>query len=229
MWALERRLEAPRPVAIPGCHCVAGQICDRAVTLCCTGDGAAAAARGAQALLEQQEAAGILILGVAGALSRGLAPGDVVICREVRDEQGGVFEASAELVARAARYPESKVGSTLSTARIVVSAEDKGRLWEEHGSGPNQVVDLESAVLCDLARRQSLSALVVRAVSDGADETLPLDFNRFRTAEGGVDRAAVLRQAIRRPGLMPKLMKLRHRVRSAALDLDGVVAEVLAR
>ena len=94
---------------------------------------------------------------------------------------------------------------------------------------PLLVVDLESSTFAQLAADHQVPCLVARVVSDGHDEDLPLDFNQFRTADGGVDRSKVMRQAICHPFLMPKLLKLRNRVRSGATELSRFVEKVLAQ
>ncbi len=222
-----RRLEGSRNRAVGECKVLSGRIGACRVTVATTGDGAKAAARGLEGLLNAEEPRALVIVGVAGALSPELKVGNTVICQQVRDEDGRVFEMDAELIAKAKRFPTALVGSTLSAARIASTVEQKQNLWHENGSLPSQVVDLESASYAALACQRGLPCLVVRVVSDGPDEPLPLDFNRFRNPDGGVDRGRVLRQALSHPGLMPKLLALRDRVRSSAVVLDRVVAGMI--
>jgi len=171
----------------------------------------------------------IVVVGVAGGLSPDLEIGSVVVCSQVRDELGHVYEMDSDLVAKASRFEVAKVGAAISVSHIASTAGDKQRLWQEYGSLPGQVVDLESATYADLAARTGTPCLVVRVISDGHDECLPLDFNHFRNTDGGGDRAGVLRETLRHPSLMPRLLKLRDRVRSSAVVLDQLVREVIVQ
>ena len=220
-------IEDSQSRALNQCEVLSGRIGLCRVTVATTGDGARAAARGLEWLLDSEMPRALVVVGVAGALSPDLANGNVVICQQVRDDNGGVFDMDAELIARAKQFHSARVGSALSVGRIASTVEEKQDLWHEYGSLPSQVVDLESSSYVALARQRGIPCLVVRVVSDGPDESLPLDFNQFRNSDGGVDRRRVLRQALRHPTLMPKLLRLRDRVHSSAVFLDRVVVGMI--
>jgi adenosylhomocysteine nucleosidase len=61
-------------------------------------------------------------------------------------------------------------GEILASSAIVATPEAKARLFAETGA---LAVDMESLAILEAARRRGWPALVVRAVSDRADETLP--------------------------------------------------------
>ncbi|MEJ2084129.1 MAG: hypothetical protein P8Y44_00430 [Acidobacteriota bacterium] len=228
LFGIVRSLERPGSSPIRGCRTHSGRLLGRSVVVACTGDGAQAATRGLGRVLESQSCRAVVVIGVAGGLSPDLECGDVVVCSEVEAEDGSVVEMDPDLIAQARRYPPIKIGSTVSAEHVAVTETDKRCLWLKHGSRPNQVVDLESVALSTVAQSFGLPCLVIRFVSDGPNERLPIDFNRFRNSDGGIDRARVLRQVIRRPHLMPELLRLRNRVRSGALELVHVVREVVA-
>ena len=229
LFGIVRSLETSRSFRIHGCRTRTGRIEGRSVVVACIGDGAGAAMRGLEGVLDSQPSRGVVVVGVAGGLSPDLECGDVVVCSEVEAEDGSVVAMDSDLVAKARRYPPVKIGSTVSSEQVAVTEMDKRQLWLQHGSRPNQVVDLESVALSTVSQSFGLPCLVVRVVSDGPGERLPIDFNRFRNSDGGVDRAKVLRQAVRRPHLMRELLSLRDRVRSGSLELERVVREVVAR
>lgn len=226
---LQRNLERSRKYRVGKQEVYSGEIGSSRLAVVSTGDGAKAAARGLKEVLESLEMRAVVVVGVAGALSPDLNNGSVVVCRQVRDDAGHVFEMDSDLVVRASRFEDAEVGTAISVDRIVSTAGEKQRLWQECEALPGLVVDLESATYADLAARKGIPCLVVRVVSDGHDESLPLDFNQFRNADGGVDRAGVLRETLRHPSLMPRLLKLRDRVRSSAMVLDRLVREVIAQ
>lgn len=226
---LQRHLDRPQKHLVGKQEIFAGELGRSRVVVVTTGDGANAATRGLTAVLESMEMRAIVVVGVAGALSPDLGKGSVVVCSQVRDEAGHMFEMDSDLVIKASRFEVAKMGMAISVDSIASNASQKRRLWQQYGSLPAQVVDLESAAYADLAARREIPCLVIRVVSDGHDESLPLDFNQFRNTDGGVDRAGVLREALRHPSLMPKLLKLRDRVRSSAVVLDQMVREVIVQ
>ena len=83
------------------------------------------------------------------------------------------------------------------------------------------MVDLESAAYVAAAGARAIPWVVLRAVSDRADENLPALLNRSLDSGGAVNRGRVLRGLFGDPGALPQLLALRKRV--------GQCAEVLAR
>jgi len=69
--------------------------------------------------------------------------------------------------------------------------------------------------------------LVVRAVSDTASESLPLDFNEFRDSDGRINRGKVARHLIFHPHLVGPLKGLRTRLRECAVSMADVVEGIL--
>jgi len=88
-------------------------------------------------------------------------------------------------------------------------------------------VDLETAAWARVAGELGVPYLAVRAVSDTASETLPVDFNRLRGADGRVRRSAVVLEAVRRPRLIPGLFDLGRRTRRCAERLADSVEAIL--
>jgi len=73
-------------------------------------------------------------------------------------------------------------------------------------------VDLETAAYARVAAGRGVPYAVVRAISDGADEELPLDFERYRRPDGTLDRARVLRHALGHPATLAPLWRLKRRM-----------------
>ena len=91
------------------------------------------------------------------------------------------------------------------------------------------VVDLESASYAEESARHKIPYAVLRAVSDGYDEALPLDFNRFRRQDGSSDRWRILRHTVLHPSIVPELLQLRERLRYCAGRLAECVEAMLRR
>jgi hypothetical protein len=88
-------------------------------------------------------------------------------------------------------------------------------------------VDLESATYARIAGSRGLDWLVARAVSDTAEEKLPLDFNRYRDARGAVRRGRVALYALRHPSVIPRLLGLGRRVADCAGRLADLTESTL--
>ena len=227
LHSLRQRLTGVQPVALSSGSAVRGLLGSREVVLVETGEGAAAAEKGLEALLARQDIEALLIVGVAGALSPDLAVGDLVVASSVRNEQGAVESPDATLLERALESDSVVRGGVLSVEKIVVEPAAKQDLWQSMGGGPFQVVDLESATYANLAAKRQIPYLALRAVSDTATETLPLDFNAFRTPDGRINRSKVARHLIFHPHLVGPLKGLRSRLRECAVSMADVVEGML--
>lgn len=225
---LRRRLGGRRTLRRAGPRCELGRLGSHEVVLAATGDGAEAARQGLERLLELGSVCLVIAVGVAGGLSHGLTVGSLVVAREVRNGTGALPPPDPAWLARALRRPGAQAGIVLSTDEIAVDAAAKRRLGATLPPAEPGVVDLESAAFGRLAAERGLPYLVARAVSDRTDETLPLDFNRFRDARGGVRRGRVTLYALTRPALWGPLADLRRRVAHCAVRLAELTEAVLS-
>jgi len=223
-----------------------GRLAGEEVALMATGDGAAAAAAGLEALLAAVAPRRLLVLGVAGGLTPGLAEGTLVAARRVLAGDGSPVARDPDPAWLAAALASGAVGGVAIAADRIVSepgarqallgkalpppepASPLSRVGGHAAAARTAVatVDLESAAYGRVAARASLPYLVVRAVLDPAEETLPLDFEACRDAGGRLDNARVVLRALARPRSVAALWRLRARVRDAAARL-GAFAEAL--
>jgi len=110
-----------------------------------------------------------------------------------------------------------------SEDRIVVSAEEKQQLRERTGA---RIVDMEYAAVAAKAREWNIPCRAVRVVSDSAQEDLPLDFNRYRDAEGRFQLTRIAVAGLVRPfSVLPKLLQLDRNSRLAAEKLGAFLAD----
>ena len=198
------------------------RLAGRDVALAVTGDGARNARAGVSAMMAMARPRALVVIGVAGALSRDLATASLVVASRVTGEDGRVAGvADQRQVAAAVRATGGREAVVVSAGRIADSADDKRRLAQAAGGAGSSVVDLESASFVSAAEGAGIPWLVLRAVSDTADEGLPELLNQSRDGGGSVRRGRVLLGLLREPGKLPFLLALRGRV--------GRCAEVLAR
>lgn len=192
-----------------------------------TGDGPVKAARVADALCRRYRPSLLLGVGVAGALSPDLEVGDLVVAFRVLDAAGETPPPHAVLVVQAAAKPEARQGTLLSVARPLVTAAQKAEAFSKLGPGA-AAVDMESAAWARAAAAHGIPCLVVRAVSDTANEELPGYLSECMDSEGGIRRSAVALRALGRPSTIPVLLRMRRRVVASSALLAAFVERLLA-
>lgn len=225
---LARRLESARRESVGRLRVTRGELSGREVAVIAAGDGQRAAERGLAAALERLEVAAVLGVGVAGGLSPQLAVGDLVLADGVEDREGRVFEPPLWSWSERARECVGRCGRVVSAEEIVGPASAKEGLWRQLGSPANAVVDLESATWARLAAQAELPWLILRAVSDPAGEDLPVDFNRFRGADGRIKSRKVAAHALAHPSVVRPLQELAARIGPCAERLAARAEEILA-
>jgi adenosylhomocysteine nucleosidase len=168
-------------------------------------------ARVLEVLKEKKDVDGMISTGLCGALDPALRFGDVVVSGNARIE-----------TPTAARAPFVR-GAVHTIDHVAVTATEKRTLRNQTGA---IAVDMESAAVERTAAEWNVPYLCIRAVSDRAGDTLPLDFNRYRNARGDFSRMRIALAAIARPfTVMPQLMEFDRNCRRAADALGDFFAD----
>ncbi len=229
MRPLARKVAPFERCRIGGVEAQRGVLAGRDVCLVAGGVGRRRARATLEPLLSDPSIVALVGIGVAGGLTDDLGPGDVVLGRRVLDPEGvGLEPPEWEWSAAAARLAAAAGGTVATVNGIVQTSAEKRRLAERLGLGSRAVVDLESAAWASAAASRGLPWQILRSVSDAVDERLPLDFERFRGAEGEISSGRILRHALVRPRLLLDLIRLRGRVASCAEALAGATQELVA-
>ena len=159
----------------------------------------------------------VVLLGLAGSLDARLAPGTDHACAEVVTG-GWPTPLRSTLVPHA-------TARVVEHARVVDTPEEKARLATATHA---QLVDLESHAFASCAESAGLRWGIVRGVSDGAHETLPAELAGFVDARGETSIARVVAAIVRRPSLIPTLMRIgrnsRLALRNASFTVDALGA-----
>jgi adenosylhomocysteine nucleosidase len=198
----------------------------RPVRLVCTGSGPRRAARGLDRLLSDGPVSLVVGAGVAGALTPGLAPGDVVVGRWVRDRDGEAPASDETWRTRALRLG-ARAAVAVTVDRIVTRPAERLALSRDLPADSVASVDMESAAWARLAERRRAPCLILRAISDGASEALPEYLTGCLDAEGGLSRKRVAARALTRPGSLRSLLRLRRQARDAAEGLSRFLENLL--
>lgn len=192
------------------------------VVIAATGDGAAKAGEKAAELCERTRPLAVVGAGIAGALSPGLQAGAIVAASRVRDLAADAPPPDAGLLSRA--IAAGARAATLLTVPGPITAVDEKRRLAASFEGPC-AVDMESAAWARVAASRGVPYIVVRAISDQADENLPDYLAACVGEDGAIHRGAVVARALARPSRIPELVRLRRRT----LDCAGKLSLFLER
>lgn len=153
--------------------------------------------------------------GLAGSLRREFRVGQVLAARDVMElESSRISGVDETLLHSAEACGAVIVDRLLTTSAMIASAEDKKRLGRMAAA-----VEMESFVVLTEAAAHTIPAIAIRAISDGADEDLPMNFDNVLDENGNVIAAKIAGAVMRAPHKLPALMKLGRRSRGAAVKL----------
>jgi adenosylhomocysteine nucleosidase len=181
-----------------------------------SGMGPEAAAQAASRLADEGVAA-LMVFGVAGGLAPGLKPGDLVCPSEIIDEQGRRYTADGFWRARLlARLPPPWDGTLLTVQAPLLSAADKAAACKRSGA---IAVDMESAAVAAVAAAAGLPFLVLRAISDSANDAIPAALAGTVDRYGQPRLSRVLAALLRSPALIAELPRLSRGMNAALSSL----------
>jgi hopanoid-associated phosphorylase len=164
---------------------------------------------------------GLVSFGICGGLDPMLASGTLVLPHAVRGESGarytvdrdwrGVVEAS---------LPSDRIavhsGDILGVEQIVDTPARKAVLYRETGA---VAVDLESHLVAHAARKAGIPFLVIRAVADPAERSLPSAALVGLNPDGRTAVGPVLMSLARNPAQLPALLQVALDTRRALSTL----------
>jgi len=190
------------------------------VTVLLTGMGVENAVKAMQSLpIEMHDVC--ISTGLTGALQSGLKPGDVVVARTSKTlDQKLRVESDAVLVDFAVACGARAVNVSLTSDKVVATADEKQEL-----SARGSVVEMETSHVLAAAGKHQVPAVAVRAISDAADEDLPVDFGRILDSRGHLKYGGLLREVGLHPYRLAPLMKFAGQSRAAT----GSLADFLDR
>jgi adenosylhomocysteine nucleosidase len=167
-----------------------------------------------------QDARALVSFGLAGALDPSLRPGRLLLPPRVCDEAGARIAVDASWhAAMWAKLQASGIacnsGEMLGGAAIAASPERKCQLRRQSGA---VAVDLESHLVARAAAGAGLPFLVLRAIADPAERSLPPAALLDLSAEGKPAFWPVLRSVLHQPQQIGGLLQIagdtRHALRA---------------
>jgi adenosylhomocysteine nucleosidase len=152
---------------------------------------------------------GIILAGFGGALDPSLQIADVVV-DGLTDESdgGGAFRCGRIHMAR----------------ELISTPTEKSALFRQSGA---LAVDMEGEAVRALAKSWGVPFLHVRAISDAAGDSLDPAILGFVNEVGRVRAGALMMGLLRRPGLIPHLVRLGRNSGRAGRRLGEVVGQLV--
>ena len=171
----------------------------------------------------------LISAGSCGALSPALARTGALVLPEVVLAPAGPPlavdpGAHTRALAAAARAGLAPATGPLATVEEVVDT-PAAKAALAHRTGAI-AVDMESAVILAAARARGLAAIVVRGVSDTADQSLPPGLARLVDAGGQTRPARAAALVLRRPALLGQAWALRRETLLALTAVAVVLREL---
>jgi adenosylhomocysteine nucleosidase len=163
--------------------------------------------------------------GLAGALKPAYRPGAILAARTVADVNGTrLMRSDPELISRAGEGGAKVVERFLVSDRVVSTTEEKMSLGLS-----GDAVDMESLHILAAAACRGVRSVAIRAISDGSELNLPLDFDRAFNERGVLSVPKVIGQIVARPNRIGGLLRLAYESERAAAALATFLDEYVQR
>lgn len=163
----------------------------------------------------------LIMAGVAGALAADLRVGDVIAASTITTGQSTYSPSVIPALASGTH----RMGALLSLDHVLVTAADKRKALATLSHPLPLAVEMETAAVAQVASHHGLPWTALRAISDTAEESLPLDFNRLRTPDGDLPTSRVALAAVSNPAAIPGLIRLGKNTSLAAEALASALEQ----
>ncbi len=229
--AVARCLEAGAVRQSSGLTALYGHVSGHDVVVLESGMGFDNAARAAEMAIREQRPDLLISVGFCGGVSPELQAGDVVVAKQmVIVTRNGLEEVPVSFAGTGqtfvARQVEMRVfGGLFASTPAIMS---KKRLAGMLPAGcPYPVVEMESAAIAIIAAENNIPLLAIRAVSDTIADELGFSLEEF--CDSNMRRIRpfkVLLTALRKPRILPQLVRLAFNSRRAAESLTAALSRL---
>jgi adenosylhomocysteine nucleosidase len=191
------------------------------------------AARATEMLVRDIHPDLLITAGFCGGIAPELHAGDVVVAKKIIIANGSGYEEIPVLlshigqtfVSRQADQGARVVGGTFVSTSAITAKKRLAGMLPDHFSYP--VVEMESGAIAIIAVEQNIPLLAIRAVSDPAAEEIGFsmkeicgpDLRRIRPYK-------VLLTALRKPRIIPQLVRLSRSSRRASKSLAAALSRL---
>lgn len=153
--------------------------------------------------------------GLAGGLRADLNCGQIVAARLVGTTKDTSKVQSRQRLLALAEEAGATVVDSFITASEVVSQSRLKKAMAEFGD----VVEMESFHILNMTTGPQVASVAIRAISDVADQDLPLDFGKAVKSDGTLNLRQLLFQIGRQPHKIPALIKFGRESERATVAL----------
>ncbi len=164
--------------------------------------------------------------GLAGALQETLKPGDIIapgsLIAESRDSdlQSDLLNVDADLRRQAVEWGAIATDCLFTSDQVLIKASEKKAC-----SSKAQSVDMESFDIVKAAAAWGARSVVIRAISDSAEEDLPINFNLTLSDGHQVSVVKVVGELLKNPLVLPALLRFGRQSRRVAERLTKFLDE----
>ncbi|MDD2581200.1 MAG: phosphorylase [Desulfuromonadaceae bacterium] len=229
--AVSRTLGTGAAMQLAGLKAVRCRTAGHDIILLESGMGFDNAARAAEALIREEKPDLLISVGFCGGIAPELNVGDVVVAQRIVIAAGSGIEEVPVLFSAAgqafvAHQAGARVfGGTFAGTPVITSKERLAAMLP--AGSPFPVVEMESAAIATIAVGSGIPLLALRAVSDPAGEELGFSLDEFCDARMRIRPHRVLLTILRKPRIIPQLIRLARNSRVAAHSLTAAMEQLL--
>ena len=204
------RWEAVRVSTFPAFHF---RLNDKDCMLVRSGVGHQHAADAAHALFQAVRPEILISYGIAGAVDSGLRIGDIVAGKRSCLLEDGVpkkdlhLEQLSTIEFRAIADALEPHGASLVSGTIITTSGAQP-VQDKTKELPHPVAEMETYGIAEVATEHGIPLLALRSISDNPEEPIPLSIEELYDAEYHLRTGWLIRTILRRPTLLPALLRL---------------------
>lgn len=169
--------------------------------------------------------------GCAAALDAELKPGDLALAKQLIDADLTFLETDAIWLSFTQQTLQQHLsivsGGLAESKMLVASSSEKKQLQAKTGA---IAVDMESIAVAKVAKQYQLPFLVIRAIADPVDMSLPKAISAALNEQGDIELGKLLLFLTAHPGELPGLIKLglhfqtaKNTLKEVAKHLDDII------
>jgi adenosylhomocysteine nucleosidase len=211
-----------------------GQLAGHEIVLVEAGMGFINAARMAERLVHNVDPEMIISLGFCGGIATELRVGDIVVATGLTivsekklDRVPVEFPAICKnFVVRQAAEGQRVFGGLFASTAVIMQKSQVATLLPF--DAPFPVVEMESAAIAIVAVENGIPFCGIRSVSDPLDEELGFSLDEFCDQQMRIRIPRVLLTIVRKPRIIPQLIRLTRNSRVAGASLSQAIEHFLA-
>jgi adenosylhomocysteine nucleosidase len=165
----------------------------------------------------------LISFGFAGALDPQLSAGDLVTPKSVVDAEGNIFKTDDNLHQKITSHFSKKFklssGRLFGSETIIWNTDEKKRIFKMYSTA---TVDMESLGVAQAAHESNCSFLIVRAISDTANQNLPVESLKSIDLNSNIKIGYILKDLAKNLNELPSLLRLAQNSHKAQACLRGV-------